>query len=291
MFLRATQAYTIKESTWKERRNPVLSWIQVFGWWVSYFLLGIPFSSPPPPLTPLFFFPFSFFFSFSFIISASAYSFFSSPFFFSFSSSSCNQKKPMTISCPFQKDEYQQNSYNELVMKRPVWSLPYLPLGGSAWPPPLPLFTNVKCPRVHPSSQCLFPTHGPTAHSSPTELRERWHVDARSLRIPVTVNSIDLEWMNEWWGCGGRECLGFQMCSSFQGTENNHGRYSKPQLVKWTCGHLGFNNNYFYGLHTYYVSGTALGSSSTSSQFIFTSLWGKHVLSSFYTEETETLRD
>lgn len=49
MFLWATQAYTIKESTWKERRNPVLSWIQVFGWWVSYFLLGIPFSSPSSP--------------------------------------------------------------------------------------------------------------------------------------------------------------------------------------------------------------------------------------------------
>ena len=49
MFLRATQAYTIKESTWEERRNPVLSWIQVFGWQVSHFLLGIPFSSPSSP--------------------------------------------------------------------------------------------------------------------------------------------------------------------------------------------------------------------------------------------------
>lgn len=74
-------------------------------------------SSPPPPphpspspLTPLFFFPFSSS-SFCFTIPVSVWSFSSSFSFFSFFSptpSSCNQKKPKTISHPFQRDTHQE---------------------------------------------------------------------------------------------------------------------------------------------------------------------------------------
>lgn len=101
------------------------------------------------------------------------------PFPFSFFSptpSPCNQKKPKTISYPFQRDTHQQNSDNGLLTSRPVLVSLVSSSWWLAWHSPLLLLTNAKCSQVYPAfvhTQCLFPTRQSIAYFSPTQLQER----------------------------------------------------------------------------------------------------------------------
>lgn len=96
--------------------------------------------------------------------------------FFSPTPSPCNQKKPKTISYPFQRDTHQQNSDNGLLTRKPVLVSLVSSSWWLAWRSPLLLLTNAKCSQVYPAfvhTQCLFPTCQSIAYFSPTQLQER----------------------------------------------------------------------------------------------------------------------